>query len=108
MDQTALKFINDRQALLRDAYNSYRSQFSAAPAPSALKYHHPNGSTSSSGEKRVWAWGRWSDDDVDDVIRDCLEKERNTGGDPAGQGSNDNYKFAIRRWVEDFLDDTGE
>jgi hypothetical protein len=108
MDQNALKFIKDRQAVLRDAYNSYKLRFSS-PNPSLASGHrHSNGSTNSPERKRIRAWGRWDDNDVNEFITECLQKEGNLGGKPAAPEPNIALRDGIRGWINEFLSDTGE
>jgi hypothetical protein len=107
MDQNALTFIKDRQAVLRDAYNSYKRRFPTSKGSVASKNQLSNGSTSIYRGRRKWDWCHWDDNDINEIITDCLEKESSFGGKPGAQEPNYALKDDIRRWVEDFLSDTG-
>jgi hypothetical protein len=108
MDQNALKFIKDRQAVLRDAYNSYRLRFSPSNASLASDHRHSNGSTNLSEGRGTWAWGRWDDNDVNEIITECLQKAGNFDGKPGAPEPNIALRDGIRGWINEFLGDTGE
>ncbi|KIM26131.1 hypothetical protein M408DRAFT_196644 [Serendipita vermifera MAFF 305830] len=92
MDQNALKFIEHRQAVLRDAYNAYKLQF----RPSL-----------SSGTTKKWAWDHWSDDDVDRIIAETLKDEVNQRGGRSVKDLPESFREGVGVWIRDFLDDTG-
>jgi hypothetical protein len=108
MDQNALKFIKDRQAVLRDAYNSYKHRFSSSNQSLASDHRHADSSTDLSGRKGTWSWGRWDDNDVNEIITECLQKEGNFSGKPGAPEPNIALRDGIRGWVNELLSDTGE
>jgi hypothetical protein len=108
MDQNALKFIQNRQAVLRDAYNSYKLRFSFSKASLAAGQRDSDVSTSTSGGRGTWAWGQWDDNDVNEIITECLGKQGNLSGKPGAPEPNIALRDGIRGWINEFLSDTGE
>jgi hypothetical protein len=108
MDQNALKFIQDRQAVLRDAYNSYKLQFSTPKGPAASNRRLSSGPIDINGGQGNWVWFQWDDNDTNAMITECLEKERNVGVKSGVLEPNHALEDEINKWINAFLSDTGE
>jgi hypothetical protein len=110
MDQTALKFIDQRQAVLRDAYENYLERFDARHKDGSLAGIPPKSPLG--GHNRalpgVYAWGQWSEQDLDDVIASCAtgNKVKNMVRFHPRLG-NTKFRRKLKIWVREFLEDKG-
>jgi hypothetical protein len=103
MDQNALNFIDERQRVLREAYEKYRKEFpqSSGRGNGHITYEKED---RRSPEARSWAWGCWDDQALDKIITQCLKEN----DEDYRQLQSNSVKLSRRNWLEDFLNDTGE
>jgi hypothetical protein len=106
MDQNALQFIDERQRVLREAYEKYRDQFpqSTGRRNGRLAFSVHEKESIRIPEVSTWAWGCWDDQALDKIITQCLKEN----DEEYCQLRSNSVKLSRRNWLEDFLNDTGK
>lgn len=111
MDQNALKFIEGRQKVLREAYERYRNQFlphstGSNDGTASITSHVENNADTFKGKK--WAWRRWDDQELDRAVTACLMEEDEEYRQLRSNSARNKMKRLRKIWLEDFLNDTGQ
>ncbi|PVF99840.1 hypothetical protein CPB86DRAFT_806111 [Serendipita vermifera] len=112
MDQTALRFIDQRQAVLRDAYENYLDRFESPledspPSLSRVSQWSVPGVDNPVLSNR-YAWNRWSEQDLDDVIARCMANSKVKRKERFHRRlGNTEFRHRLKVWVREFLEDKG-
>lgn len=110
MDQAALKFINDRQIVLREAYEEYRAQF-----PNSRKVRNGHvvpaacikDCDTCEEEAKRWAWYQWDERELARIIAQYLEEHDRVYQNMHLAHEREERRRTIQHWIEAFLNDTG-
>ena len=104
MDQNALKFIDERQRVLREAYEKYRKEFPESTGRGNGDIACEKANRRSPEVRITWAWGCWDDQALDKIITQCLKEN----DEDYRKLQSNSVKLSRRNWLEDFLNDNGK
>lgn len=114
MDKKAIKLIQDRETAIRDAYEQYLIDYQAGTSANGASAATARGRSPAgpSKETQKWAWGLWTDRNVDNLVWECLldEEEREETrllGDEVHEKRRIKLFRRVRRWCFEFLQDDG-
>jgi hypothetical protein len=115
MDSLALKFIDERQVLLRESYEKYKQEYpptqrdststrSVSPRPG--RPHNVWNKRNSSTDKR-WAWNSWSEEDVNQLVEKLASEDPDILRQLPSNSSEKSFKKVLTAWIKDYMEDTG-